>query len=276
MRGPLTWLVVVGLVAVAVAATVDALRGEGEGEGAVPTGAEATLPVLAREPELAVARLREAGVTGVLTFADEDCRLHAVSLPEFEPRRAPPFESCRPHVPSGGIGAFEGDVVWAGLGYGAVQIVLSKELLTRSLGMIARLPGGYRARQAVGLDGGRIAVVAEAPAAPGERRLLVYDDGRPLAGVASLLPADAALRPSPSGRYVAVLSEAAGTVRILTSGGREVPLPPLAAPRAVAWSPDERWTAVATRFGVHLFRTATPQGLVIPLPIAARDLDWGE
>ena len=28
-------------------------------------------------------RLREAGVSGVLTYSDEDCRLHAVSLPEL-------------------------------------------------------------------------------------------------------------------------------------------------------------------------------------------------
>jgi hypothetical protein len=275
VRRPPTWLVVAGLVAVGVAAAVDALRG-GE-EAAPPRAAEASTPELARQPELAVARLRESGVTGVLTYADEDCRLHAVSLPELTPRRAPPFESCRPHIPSGGIGAFDGDVVWAGLGYGAVQVVIPRRELTRALRPVARTPGGYRARQAIALDSGRVAVIAEAPNASRERRLLVYrEDGRLLTRIAGLLPEDAAIRPSPSGRFLAVLSESSRDVRVYTSRGRVVPLPRLTDARAVAWSPNERWTAVATDWGVHLFPTARPEGVVIRVPVVARDLDWSE
>jgi hypothetical protein len=274
VRRPLTWLLVAGLAAVGVAAAVDALRGR---EATPALTAETSPPDLARQPELAVARLRETGATGVLTYADEDCRLHAVSLPELTPRRAPPFESCRPHIPSGGIGAFGGDVVWAGLGYGAVQVVIPRRELTSSLRSVARIPGGYRARQAVGLDGGRIAVVVEAPGARwDERRLVVYEDGRAIARPTALLPEDALLRPSPSGRYVAVLSDSPGAVRVFTSRGRAVPFPQLTGARAVSWSPDEHWTAVATDRGVHLFPTARPERVVIRVPIVARDLDWGE
>ena len=44
--------------------------------------------------------------------------------------------------------------------------------------------------------------------------------------------------------------------------------------RSLAWSPDERWAAVATEEGVHLFPTAARSGRVERLPIVARDLAW--
>src|SRR5207342_3900180 len=93
----------------------------------------ATAAIQAREADLAVSQLREAGVTGTLTYSDEDCRLHAVTLPDLEPAHAPPFEMCEPYTGAGGIGAYDGDVVWSGLGYQTVQVVLSKEELSRAI-----------------------------------------------------------------------------------------------------------------------------------------------
>ena len=55
--------------------------------------------------EPAVRQLREAGVSGVLTYSDDECRLHAVSLPELEPAPAPSFKMCRPATSTGGLGA---------------------------------------------------------------------------------------------------------------------------------------------------------------------------
>ena len=45
-------------------------------------------------------------------------------------------------------------------------------------------------------------------------------------------------------------------------------------PHAVAWSPDERWTALAGRSAVYVFRTEESQGLVVEIPLAVRDLAW--
>jgi hypothetical protein len=47
------------------------------------------------------------------------------------------------------------------------------------------------------------------------------------------------------------------------------------APHAIAWSPDERWTAVATRASVYVFRTEETDGTLIRIPITVRDLAWG-
>jgi hypothetical protein len=89
-----TWLLVGAVAALAVAAGVDALRGEGEGEpghaAAEParqTGAEAGFAQARRE-------LRAAGVSGVLTYADEACRLSTISLPELERRTGIGRGSC--------------------------------------------------------------------------------------------------------------------------------------------------------------------------------------
>ena len=128
MRRIATWLLVGAVAALGIAAAVDAMRGT---EQVSRQRAGPLISGLADQPERAVRQLREAGVRGVLTYSDEECKLHAVSLPDLRPVRAPSFEMCRPAMASGGLGTVDGDVVWAGLGYGTFQVVLSKEELGR-------------------------------------------------------------------------------------------------------------------------------------------------
>jgi hypothetical protein len=54
------------------------------------------------------------------------------------------------------------------------------------------------------------------------------------------------------------------------------PPPGLPDAAAIAWSPDDRWTALATERSVYVFPTERPQELVIRIPLAVRDLDWSE
>ena len=102
-------LVVAGLLCLGVAAGVDALRHEPK-----PARAPRNAP-----PPHVVAQLRAAGVSGILTYSDERCRLHAVRLPGLEPVSAPAVESCKPHISSGGIAALEGDVTRTSPGCGS-------------------------------------------------------------------------------------------------------------------------------------------------------------
>jgi hypothetical protein len=44
--------------------------------------------------------------------------------------------------------------------------------------------------------------------------------------------------------------------------------------RAVAWSPDERWTALATDASVYVYPTDRPDELVVRIPLMVRDLAW--
>ena len=248
-------LLVTAVLGVGVAAVVDTLP-EADSPPAGATEAET---------------LRLAGVRGLLTYSDSDCRLHAVRLPSLRPAKAPTIESCEPHVPTGGIGTWKGDVVWAGFGYQTIQVVLSKEDLTRGLARLGwEVTGGYRARQAVSLAGGWYAVHS----LPEPNVLAFIRRGRVERIVSGFLGEKVVLRPSPDGSHVAVLDRQRGRIRVFSADGSEIRLPEITNPRAIAWSPDERWTALATRWSVYIFPTRHPEGPVLRIPLRVRDLDW--
>jgi hypothetical protein len=89
-----------------------------------------------------------------------------------------------------------------------------------------------------------------------------------------------ALRLSPRRTFFAVM-ENGGRVAVVDSDGRTrldsitIPAPNAV---AVAWSPDERWTALASRWSVYLLPTEDIEAgrapRTIRLPLAARDLAW--
>jgi hypothetical protein len=80
------------------------------------------------------------------------------------------------------------------------------------------------------------------------------------------------LRVSPRGSFVSL--HANQRLLVIDADGRPVALPPFIDPRALTWSPDERWSAVATTHSVFVFRTEAPEVRIRRLPIAARDLSW--
>jgi hypothetical protein len=238
-----------------------------------------TVPGLAEQPELAVRQLREAGVTGVLTYSDEDCRLHAVSLPDLAPVRAPSFRMCRPLTDSGGLGVSEGGVVWAGLGLGVIQEVLPREVLARALeGRIDGCRAGVRAVQAVSLGDERYVVLAECPGEEENRVVAGFDGTRLLfAHPAWRVGGARLIRPSPAGEFYALLGRDPLGDRLYDRDGHGVGVPAgISGPLSVAWSPDDRWTALATPESVYVFPSQRPEGQIVRIPLAVNDLDWSE
>lgn len=281
MRNLATWLLVGAVAALGIAAAVDSLQSqEAVVQEARPPPVTPTIPDLTGQAGPAAARLREAGVTGVLTYADDDCRLRAVSLPELEPARAPSFEMCRPLTDSGGLGTVDGDVVWAGLGYGAVQVVVSGKTLGRQISRWLAAPGArrrgrFRAVQAVGLGPERLVVLAESTVDPTERVLALVEQGRVIFVQPRWVVRDARfVRTSPLGAYFALFGP--GGVRLFDRDAGPLALPAAARePQAVAWSPDERWTALATEDAVYVFPSEAPYDPMVRVPLGVRDLDWG-
>jgi hypothetical protein len=272
MRTLFTGLVLAGLVGVGLAAAVDALRA---GE---TTAVHSAVPPAAGDDEAATA-LEAAGVTGVLTFSDEECRLQAVRLPSLAPAPAPGFEMCEPVVGSRGMTTWKGAVVWSGLGFGTVQVVLAQDEIGRALrgelGARGYLGGGpFSARQVASLGDDRLAVLVE-DEAEGWTHLALLD-GKRLGFLLALgdVGSEDVVRPSPRGSYFALLDPGAAGVRVFDRDGGPVQIPEVTNPRAIAWSPDERWTALATAWGVHVYPTDDPEGLVVRIPLRVRDLAW--
>ena len=283
MRRIATWLLVGAVAALGFAAAVDALRGDVETVTELqpqPPPTTTTVPGLTGQSGPAAARLRDARVTGVLTYADADCRLSALSLPDLEPVRAPSFEMCRPLTDSGGLGAVDGNVVWAGSGAGAMQVVVSRETLGREIrrrlgGPAAARRGPFRAVQAVALGAERLVVLADSTADPAERVLVLVEDGRVIFVQPRWVVRDARfVRPSPLGTYFALFGP--DGVRLFDRNADPLALPAAArGPQAVTWSPDERWTALATEDAVYVFPSEAPYDPMVRVPLGVRDLDWG-
>lgn len=277
MRRIATWLLIGAVAALGLAAAVDALRGDDE--VVVAERSTSTISGLAEEPELAVRQLREAGVQGVLTYSDDDCRLHAVSLPDLEPVRAPSFQMCRPLTDSGGLGVSDGNVVWAGLGLGVIQEVISREELSRDLRRALAIPDDaaaeFRAAQAVSLGDERYVVLAEQTESD-DRVVAGFDGNRPVFVHPGWRVGGARfVRPSPQGRFYALLGRGPVGERIYDRNGHGVGVPAgIAGATAVAWSPDDRWTAVVTPASIYVFPSDRAQKPVVRIPLTVQDLDW--
>lgn len=83
MRRPATWLAVGVVLLVGVAAAADAVRQKAsEPQAAATTQATTTQASAA------------TGLSGVLYYSDEQCRLQAVQLPDLRPEEAPAWSEC--------------------------------------------------------------------------------------------------------------------------------------------------------------------------------------
>ncbi|MGH3060943.1 MAG: hypothetical protein ACRDNA_05955, partial [Gaiellaceae bacterium] len=139
----------------------------------------------------------------------------------------------------------------------------------------ATRPGLIRAVQVeelVWLDSERAVVTIRARVPNGVNLDLaaVYDGRRRVATVDALAPITS-LWAGPQGRSWAM--EADG-LQVYDRDGGALPVPPLTEPRAVAWSPDESWIAVATRASVFVFQAGEPGARIRQFPIVANDLAW--
>jgi hypothetical protein len=85
------------------------------------------------------------------------------------------------------------------------------------------------------------------------------------------------LRVSPGGRYAAAKStggrDAPGGF-VMIEDGRELSTLGIVGYRAIAWSPDDQWAAVAADGGVFIFRPGVSGPPEVELALDARDLDW--
>jgi hypothetical protein len=284
LRAVATWAAVAAVATVGLAAVVDALRPKHAELTARDTSSRAPTPPLG-------VQLREAGVSGVLVYADERCRLRAVRLPDLKPTDAPEA-GARPVRTPGTDPAAAGCMIpalapvlhppaWIEAGR-VLQLVPCREthcrrvLLSRS--DLARaaphrvVPGEtpFVARELAWISGDRLAVLVGGSypdfVAVFRGRRFLY---RMFSGFEPR-----SLRASPLGRYIAVEDDGPQIVGV-GRAPRNVTFPKgLTTVRAVAWSPDEQWLALATRASIWIMALEEPGAPLIRLAIEAREIGW--
>jgi hypothetical protein len=160
------------------------------------------------------------------------------------------------------------------------RVVVTREDLREALAGEAR----PRVRELAWLSGERLLAIVRTGSAASSSDLLVVLDGKRLAAPPLLRRDELSLvRVSPSRRFAAVRSTSLARIWLVRVRGSSFSVrrfPPWAPPapteiRAVAWSPDDRWMALASRRSVYLFRTGRPRDGYIGLPLAARDVSLG-
>jgi hypothetical protein len=152
------------------------------------------------------------------------------------------------------------------------EVVLSRADLRNAL---SRDPWGLKdpvLREAAWLDDDLVAVVARDRGR--SDHVFVLFRGKELVGGPSFpYPRLVDLRVSPYGSYVSARFAGGQGLIMLDERGDLVSLG-IRAAHAVAWSPDEIWTALATDDGVFVFPTGERAIQLVRVPIIARDLIW--
>jgi hypothetical protein len=280
VRRLIPWLIGIAVAALAVVAAIDGVRSGSTGSAAETARTTAAPPPVTPGDDPA-ALLRDHGATGSLVYADDACRTGSLALPELLPAPVIVAAECSERstrsgwVTVGAIGRIALPGCTAGSGtpgprcHGAT---LAADDVRRAL----EPAGEVTIAEAAWLGDRRLAAIIRDEASGMD--LLMLFDRRELVGPPALVARElTGLSVSPRRAHIAVRAPSGG-VYVLDRDGRFA-LPgrfrfPLLETYAVAWSPDDRWTALATRGTVYLLETDPAAREVIDLPIRARALEW--
>ncbi|MBW3593893.1 MAG: hypothetical protein KY396_09385 [Actinobacteria bacterium] len=274
MRGSrgriVTWIVVVAVGALMGAATLDAVR------GAEPAARDDDRVAQRGRLEGAAADLATAGVVGALSYVDGDCRAHTIRLPLLKTTAVPPTFPCRIAPPLRPPRAFLARP-------GETTATVRREAVAL---VGAASPRDVAVRALAWLDDSRVAAIVTARrGTPPRRTMIAVFDGGGLVGSAPWLPSRSArFVVSPRGSFFAVATREPSRFVLLDRNAEPGALADVArdwfgrtslsGARAIAWSPDERWTALAKNESVYVFTTEDRDPRLVRLPIEARDLSW--
>ena len=262
MRRLGTPLLVAALAALVTVAALDAFDSSGAPAVAPPSAA-------VREPQLpagAANRLLKAGLTGAIGFSDADCGRHELSLPSLR-RHDFLTRGCDVFSRRGNLGLDEGNVRWFAFP-GGTTTLLSRGRLDAVL-----RAERHRVRDVAWLGNTRFVALVAQPDRRGHL-VAIFDRDRLERVVAQLGPTWNEVRASPRGSYFAVLHPAAGILVYDRDGELVGPPRALRLARSIAWSPDEAWSALATRRHLWIVRSERALTPLVQLPVAAVDVDW--
>ena len=285
-----SWLIVGAVVVLVAIAAADAIRPSDEAKAPEARGAH-----------------RPLDLHGTLVLANHGCAATAIRLPDLvrEKPFAPDCDGrrwssdrtlmalCRrgtTHVfagrapvrsvpgcspawrPDGALSVIhDGDLVLV-RPYGRPQVFFSRARLVRALA--GRLEGARTYRLTEVAWNGSVSFVALVAGARPWQRAIVYYTPEGVTGVIPELGQDVSeLRVSPLGNIAFARSGAGREYVMVDPSGEEIPLPRIANARAIAWSPDERWVALATRTSTFIGRTGTRE-VAMRVRLGGEVLEW--
>jgi hypothetical protein len=265
----LTWCLVAAVAALGLVAGIDAVR-----DGEAPEPPTSTQPAKPPEDSFAEARarLRAAGVpAGRLTYADEDCRNHVVTIPDLLPEGPQSGYAglCRYRAVAGGRVETVGPPSSPDSGQ-----VPTRGELARQLSGVPWNRYALSIKELHRLDNRRVAAIMRARSADGPSDyLVIFARGRLLQEPTFAYVDLSGIRPSPSGRFVAAYDEGRGGLVVVNRAGESVQLA-MDHGDGISWSPNEEWIAEATEDGIYVFRADEVSPEFIHIPVVARDLLW--
>jgi hypothetical protein len=153
------------------------------------------------------------------------------------------------------------------------EVVLTPADVRRALSAV-RTSGPLRIEEFAWLTDTRLVVVAgEAEVSGYSQHVAVIEGGHAVGPIFSEFGQGLHVEASPRGNFFTAWF-GSNLVTIRDREAFPVTFPALERVRAIAWSPDERWTVAATPRSVFVFRTDEGEARVRRLPIQARDLAW--
>ena len=150
--------------------------------------------------------------------------------------------------------------------------------MSHALGLASATIGPTSLREVAWLDDRRFATLLATNRPPGPEGLdllVIFEGRRPVRGATFLAPRLSGLVASPRGGHLVVRTGRGPreALTFLDRNGNPSNLSFVNA-HAIAWSPDERWAAVATQRSILLFRATGPYLRVRRFAILATDIAW--
>jgi hypothetical protein len=289
MRNALTWFVGGAVVLLLVVAIADAVRSRSDASGSPPppprilhgvlVTADAACQTQAfRFPSMAPERPSHPPDCNGLVWSQDGslvarCKGDFTSVTSSQGIQFPNVDGCAPAWRGdGALGVvLDGNIVIARR-HGSPFIFFSRLQLTEAL-RAAGVENGAEWRFAQVSWFGLTSFVAVLEGQTGEAAVAVFAQG----GLESFLPEPGAriedLRASPLGNFGFALIHPEREYVMVSRGGDPIAIPHVRGAEAIAWSPDERYVAIATDDETVIGRTGSTS-VMTTLPFGARALAW--
>jgi hypothetical protein len=284
-----SWFIVAAVGALVALAAADAIRPTGRSapvtstqspraavRGMLVFAGPACAPSALRLPDLAAEAPPLVPDCGGTTWSDDgtlhaECRGRSVIVGSADGLSFGGIRGCAPAWrPDGVLSVIrDGNLVIARR-HGRPQIFLSKEALADELER--EIGGVYELAEVAWIDSQTFAAIVRG-SKPWQQALVVGSQDRLDLFVPERGQRISSLSVSPLGNVAFARSRLGREFVMLARSGREIPLPRIANVRAIAWSPDEQWVALATRTSTFIARTGTRQ-VVLRIPVGGDALAW--